>query len=44
MLRRVSCFVLLTLSLLFSLPAAAGDYTTTYAFDGPEGIETGKVE
>ena len=34
-LKRVSCFVLLTLSLFFNLPAAAGDYTTTDAFDGP---------
>ena len=36
--------VLLTLSLFFNLPAAAGDYTITYAFDGPEAIETGKAE
>lgn len=43
-LKRVGCFVLLTLSLLFSLPAAAGDYSITYAFDGPEGTETGSTE
>ena len=40
----VSCFMLLTIFLLFSLPASAADYTVNYAFDGKEHVETGSAE
>jgi hypothetical protein len=42
--KQVSCAVLLAILSLFSLPAAAGDYTVAYAFDGSEHVETGSVE
>jgi len=44
MLKRINGSVFLTLALLFNLPATAGDYTVTYAFDGVETTETGKAE